>query len=614
MVVLAVPIGAAAAVIALLLLKGIGFLTNLLYFGVISGSLTSPDGNDLGAWAILIPVAGGLVVGLMARFGSEGIRGHGIPEAMENILVNGSRVSPRLAVLKPLSSVVSIGTGGPFGAEGPIILTGGAVGSLVAQFFRFTASERKTLLVAGAAGGMSGVFATPVAATLLAVELLLFEWKPRSMVPAAVSAAVAAAVRMRFSDAGLLSPAPLFPVPAHPILDERGLASALIVGLACGLLAWGLTGAVYGAEDAFGRLPIHWAWWPAIGGVVVGVGGLIDGRALGVGYDTLADELAGRLTASALVTLVLVKLVIWSVALGSGTSGGILAPLLIMGAGVGGMLSPILSGAGTSTWCVLGMTAALAGVMRSPFTAIVFAFELTHDSNLLLPLLIAATAAHALSVLVLKRSILTEKVARRNVHITREYSVDPLEALRVRDVMQTEVTTLPSDAGVAEVRDAVTGAPRRGDPWLYPVMGPDGRMQGVVAWSDILTAADDGSIADLLRTSPVVAVRDETLRQVADRMAARRVGVMPVVDDADPAVLLGLVARSDLFRAHARMLEEERHRERVLRLRPLRPGDQGLPPDGQVPDGQAADGRTADGRGGAPLSGGTAGDGGTIDR
>ncbi|MGE0027201.1 MAG: chloride channel protein [Thermoleophilia bacterium] len=534
MVALAVPVGAASAVVALLLLKGIGFLTNLLYHGRISAALTSPAGNGLGPWALLIPVAGGVVVGLMARFGSEGIRGHGIPEAMENILVRGSRVSPRLAVLKPVSSVVSIGTGGPFGAEGPIILTGGAVGSLVAQFFHFTASERKTLLVAGAAGGMSGVFATPVAATLLAVELLLFEWKPRSMVPAATAAAVAAAVRMRFSDAGLLSPAPLFPVPPHPILDERGLASALVVGLACGLLAWVLTGAVYGAEDAFGRLPIHWAWWPAIGGVVVGVGGLIDQRALGVGYDTLSDELAGRLAVSALITLVLVKLVIWSIALGSGTSGGVLAPLLIMGAGLGGVLSPILSGAGTGTWCVLGMAAALAGVMRSPFTAIVFAFELTHDANLLLPLLIAATAAHALSVLVLRRSILTEKVARRNVHVTREYTVDPLEALRVRDVMQVELTPRPPDPDVA-------------------VAGPD-----------------------------------ETLRQVADRMAAHDVDPMPVVDPADPGVQLGLIARSDLFRAHVRTLDEERHRERVLRLRALRPDER--------------------------VGGSAAGGGGTIDR
>lgn len=573
MVALAVPIGAAAAIIALLLLKGIGLVTNLVYYGQLSAQLTSPADNQLGAWAILIPIAGGLIVGLMARFGSEGIRGHGIPEAMENILVNGSRVSPRLAVLKPLSSVISIGTGGPFGAEGPIILTGGAFGSMVAQFFHFTASERKTLLVAGAAGGMSGVFATPVAATLLAVELLLFEWKPRSMIPAAVAAAVAAAVRIRLADAGLLTAAPLFPVPEHGLLDERALLGALVVGVACGLLAWVLTGAVYGAEDAFGHLPVHWCWWPAIGGLVVGIGGLIDPRALGVGYDTLADELAGRIAVSSLVLLLVVKLVIWSIALGSGTSGGILAPLLIMGAALGGILSPVLAGASISTWCILGMAAALAGVMRSPFTAVIFAFELTHDANVILGLLIAATAAHALSVLVLRRSILTEKVARKGVHVTREYSVDPLEALRVRDVMDTVVTTLAADAPVAEVRDELVGAARRGDPWLYPVVGADDRMTGVVAWSDIVTA--DGHphalIGDLVRHDPVVALRDETLRQVADRMVAREVGVMPVVDDDDPTRLHGLVTQANLFRAHVRMLEEERRRERVLRLHPLRP-------------------------------------------
>jgi CBS domain-containing protein len=270
----------------------------------------------------------------------------------------------------------------------------------------------------------------------------------------------------------------------------------------------------------------------------------------------------------------------------------VLAPLLIMGAGVGGMLSPILAGASIGTWCVLGMAAALAGVMRSPFTAIVFAFELTHDANVLLPLLIAATAAHAMCVLLLRRSILTEKVARKGVHVTREYAVDPLEALRVRDVMQTEVTTLLAETPVSEIRDAVAATPRRGDALLYPVMGPDGRMRGVVPWSDIVTAEGDGPVGDLLHTAPIVAGRDETLRQVADRMAADRVGAMPVVDEADPGILHGLVARADLFRAHMRTIEEERHRERVLRLRPLRPG---------VRDPTAG--------GGSP-----AGPGGTIDR
>jgi H+/Cl- antiporter ClcA len=514
LVALAVPIGAASAFIALALLDGIGLLTNALSAGRLSTSLSAP-GDGPGLLAVLIPVAGGVVIGLMARYGSEQIRGHGIPEAMENILAKGSRVAPRLALLKPVSSVVSIGTGGPFGAEGPIILTGGAFGSVLAQFLRLTAAERKTLLVAGAAAGMSGVFGTPVAATLLAVELLLFEWRPRSMIPAATAAVVAAAVRERLADAGLLAPVPLFPVPSHPPVGEAALAGALLVGIAGGALAWVLTAAVYGAEDGFGKLRIHWWWWPAIGGLVVGLGGLVDSRALGVGYDSLADELAGRMALGALAALLIVKLVIWSIALGSGTSGGILAPLLLMGAAVGGLLSPVLAGGSVAIWCLLGMAAAMAGVMRSPFTAVIFAVELTHDTNALLPLLIAATVAYMMSVLVLRRSILTEKVARKGVHVSREYSADPLEALRVRDVM-------------------VAGA-----------AGPP-PLDGLVAYPD------------------------ETLRQVADRMVEHRVEALPVVDDE--AVVRGRISQQNLFRARVRMLDEERRRERHLRLpRPFRP-------------------------------------------
>lgn len=570
LVALAIPIGAASALVALALLAGIGAITNALYYGRASTALTSPSHETLGLVAVLIPVGGALIVGLMARYGSEQIRGHGIPEAMENLLVHGSRVKPRLAVLKPISSVISIGTGGPFGAEGPIILTGGAFGSLLAQFFHFTASERKTLLVAGAAGGMSGVFGTPVAATLLAVELLLFEWKPRSMVPAAAAAAVAAAVRIRLADAGLIDAVPLFPVPAHAPLDERGLMSAVVVGLACGLLALLLTTAVYAAEDSFGRLPIHWVWWPAIGGLVVGIGGLIDRRALGVGYDSLSDELAGRIAVTGLLTLLLVKLVIWSVALGSGTSGGILAPLLLMGAAVGGAMSPLLPGGSIAIWCLIGMAGAMAGVMRSPFTAVIFAFELTHDANLLLPLLIAAAMAHLMSVLILRRSILTEKVARKGVHVTREYAVDPLEALRVRDVMTTDVVTLSREQSVGKARAALLGSPESRQR-LYPVLDGDGDLAGVVGLSDIMRTdldADDMAVGELVRKTPILARLDETLRRVADCMVESGVGTLPVVDDGEPARLKGLVSQVDLLRAHARTLEDERNRERVLRVRP----------------------------------------------
>jgi H+/Cl- antiporter ClcA/predicted transcriptional regulator len=567
---LGVAVGMLSAFVALGLLDLIGLVTNLLFFQRASVRLVSP--RAIGPATLLIPVLGGGVIGLMARYGSERIRGHGIPEAMETILVGGSTVQPRLAVLKPISSAVSIGTGGPFGAEGPIILTGGAIGSVVGQFFHFSALERRILLVAGAAGGMSAVFGTPVAAVLLGVELLLFEWKPRSMVVVAISSAVAAAVRQRFAAWGLVSHTPLFTVPGHGTLDESALLSAMLVGVAGGLLAWTLTVAVYGAEDAFKKLPLHWAWWPAIGGVVVGVGGLLDQRALGVGYDTIAAELAGRLTLGALAALLVVKLVVWAVALGSGTSGGILAPLLMMGAAVGGMMAPVLPGGqGTAVWCLMGMAAALAGVTRSPFTAVVFAFELTRDANALLPLLIACTFAHLISVLALRRSILTEKVARRGFHVMREYVVDPLEALFVRDVMSTSVLTVAPAHSAADLYAILRGGSAQRRQRLYPVVDPQRSILGVVAWSDVLEAhaagADGQPVAALMHRDPVLAHADETLRQLADRMAARSVGVMPVVERESPSTLRGIVSQFDLLRARERLLEEERHREQVLRVR-----------------------------------------------
>src|SRR5438552_397066 len=410
-----VGIGVLAAYVALALLRLIGLFTNLFFFQRWDSALVSPAGNTLGPLGILVPVVGALVIGLMARYGSERIRGHGIPEAIESILIGGSRIQPRVAVLKPLSAAISIGSGGPVGAEGPIIMTGGAFGSLVAQFFELTAAERKTLLVAGAAAGMSATFASPVAAVLLAVELLLFEWKPRSMIPVALASATAAAARRYLIGLG-----PLFPTPPHPVfIGPGGLLGCALVGLAAGVLSALLTLAVYAAEDAFRLLPIHWMWWPAIGGLVVGLGGFVFPQALGVGYDTIAALLQDDVPRRLLLGILLVKSIIWSVSLGSGTSGGVLAPLLLMGGALGGLEAIYLPPEGTGFWPLVSMGAILGGTMRSPFTGVVFAVELTHDVNMLLPLLIAVTLAHATTVLALRRSILTEKVARRGYPLTR---------------------------------------------------------------------------------------------------------------------------------------------------------------------------------------------------
>lgn len=570
---LATIIGVVAAFVALALLRLIGIFTNLFYYGRWNAALVSPAGNHLGVFSVLVPIAGALIIGLMARFGSERIRGHGIPEAIESILINGSRVEPRLAILKPLSSAISIGSGGPFGAEGPIIMTGGAFGSMIAQFFHVTNAERKTLLVAGAAGGMSATFASPIAAALLAVELLLFEWKPRSLIPVVLASAAAAATR-RY----LLGLGPLFPVPSHRIfIGPYGLLGCVFVGLLAGGLSALLTVSVYAAEDAFQKLPIHWMWWPAIGGLAIGLGGLAFPQALGVGYDTIGALLQGSVTTNIILGVLLVKWFIWAVSLGSGTSGGVLAPLLMMGGALGGLEAMFLPNEGAGFWPLASMGAILGGTMRSPFTGVIFAFELTHDGNVILPLLVAAMIAHGFTVLTLRRSILTEKVARRGYHLSREYAVDPLELLYVREVMRANIVALPSSRTLGEVLPSLR-TDHRQKQRLLAVVSADGKLVGVLTRSDIRERVEkeDGAalarpLGELARPNPVDAYPDEPLRVVVYRMAESGVTRMPVVERGESRRFLGLVSLDDLLKARTRHLEEESRRERILRLHFLLP-------------------------------------------
>lgn len=474
-----IAVGIVAAFIAVTLLALIGFFTNLFYYGRVSFVLSSPAGNQLGLFAVLVPVMGGLIVGLMARFGSERIRGHGIPEALEAILINKSKIEPKVTILKPVSTAISIGSGGPFGAEGPIIMTGGAFGSLFAQFLKLSSMERKTLLVAGAAAGMAATFNSPISAVLLSVELLLFEWKPRSLIPVAVASATATLMR------GLLiSTNPLFPIASTPVPDIGIAIAAIVVGVIAGTASTVLTYAVYAAEDAFRKLPIHWMWWPAIGGLVIGLGGLVSPRALGVGYNTVDALLLGNLALSVIVLLVLVKATIWSISLGSGTSGGVLAPLLIMGGSLGAIESHVIPFGGVSLWVLVSMGAVIGGTMRSPFTGVIFSLELTHDVNALLPLLIAAICAEAITVFSMKRSILTEKVARRGVHVSREYSVDVLELTPVSSVLHKDFISVKADAPLEEIRalyDKSKGLTRG-----YPVVDAMGALQGFLSSKDVI--------------------------------------------------------------------------------------------------------------------------------
>jgi len=568
---LAIVIGVICAFVALALLRLIGLFTNIFYYGHWGTALVSPAGNHLGWYSVLIPVGGAFIIGIMARYGSERIRGHGIPEAIEAILINGSRVEPKVALLKPLSSAISIGSGGPFGAEGPIIMTGGAFGSMIAQLFHLTSAERKTLLVAGAAGGMSATFASPVAAVLLAVELLLFEWKPRSLIPVALASTVAVVVRRYILGFG-----PLFPVPEHPLhIGPAALLGCALVGLLAGGLSALLTVSVYAAEDAFQKLPIHWMWWPMIGGLAIGLGGLVFPQALGVGYDTIGALLQGGVTTKVILGVLLVKWFIWAVSLGSGTSGGVLAPLLMMGGALGGIEAMFLPNEGAGFWPLVSMGAILGGTMRSPFTSIVFAFELTHDTNVFLPLLVGSVIAHAFTVLTLKRSILTEKVARRGYHLSREYAVDPLEILFAREVMRTKVAVLPAASSLREFQKALTD--HRQSQRLLPVVDASGVLVGVLTRGDLHKRVEQEGYAalrrqlcELVRRETVEAFPDEPLRSVVHRMAEKQITRMPVVE-RDTRKFLGLVSLDDLLKARVRHLEEERRREQVLNLRFFEP-------------------------------------------
>jgi H+/Cl- antiporter ClcA len=565
---LAVLIGVISTFVALALLRLIGLFTNLFYFQRWSTELASPAAHHLGVASVLVPVAGALVIGLMARFGSERIRGHGIPEAIESILLHGSRVQPRLAILKPLSSAISIGSGGPFGAEGPIIMTGGAFGSMIAQLFHLSSAERKTLLVAGAAAGMSATFAAPLASALLAVELLLFEWKPRSFIPVALASATAGAARRYILGLG-----PIFPVHLHPVfIGPWGLAGCLVAGMLAGLFSAILTKAVYTAEDAFQKLPVHWMWWPAIGGVAVGLGGLIFPQALGVGYETIGALVQGEVPKATIAGILMVKSLIWAIALGSGTSGGVLAPLLMMGGALGGVEALFLPNEGPGFWPLISMGAILGGTMRSPFTGIVFAIELTHDFNSLLPLLVANVFAYGVTVLLLKRSILTEKLSRRGFHLSREYSVDPLEILFVREVMRTNILAFRSDERVEDfARWFRTDHSPRGQ-HLYPVLDTGQSVVNVITRKDLKKILDrphpsTATIGSVAHRAPTVAYANEPLRLVAYRMAEMQFTRMPVVDPEAGHKLVGMISLEDLLRGRSRTLTEERTRERLLRIR-----------------------------------------------
>lgn len=575
-VAVAAGVGIASGFAAWILLRLIGLITNLVFYHRWATAMVDPAGAHPGPGVIVVPVLGALVVGTMARFGSAAIRGHGIPEVMEKVLHGESRIPVKLMFLKPLSAAVAIGTGGPFGAEGPIIATGGAVGSTVGQLLRITADERKTLLAAGAAAGMAATFGSPVSAVLLAVELLLFEYRARSIIPVALAAAAATGVRVL-----LLGPGPAFRVPAFGQPSDAALAAYVVLGAVMGIAAAGTTRLVYAIEDAFERLPVHWMWWPAIGAVAVGVIGWFEPRTLGVGYGWIEAIVAGRIVGGALLLFVLLKFTSWSIYLGSGTSGGTLAPLFIIGGGLGALLGSAAAhafpglGIDVPVAALVGMAAIFAGASHALLASVVFAFETTRQPLGLLPLLAGCSAAYLVMLMLMRNSIMTERLARRGTSVRTEYALDFLGQVLVRDVASTEIIDLRADQRLADVRSWLDSGGVPAGHQGFPVLDERGLLVGVVTRRD-LVGEDRGQLTlrEVLRRRPAVIFDDNTVREAADHMIREGVGRLVVVRREEPARIAGIVTRSDLLKAHARRLQAMDHVERgfaqgsELRARP----------------------------------------------
>lgn len=568
---LAAGLGAVAALAAWALLEMIALATNLFYFHRFSVEEVDPWQAGRHWWLVLVPVVGGLMVGLIARYLSPRVRGHGMPEAVETIVFGGGRVQPRVAVLKPVATALSIGSGGPFGAEGPVIITGGAIGSVLGQVLSMTDSERTVLMVAGASAGMAATFNCPMAAVLLAVEILLFEWKPRSLVPVTMACVTAGAVRRL-----LLGPQPLLQMSATgaPVYHSAMLG-ALLMGCIAAFVAAGLSKAIHFSESMFAKLPIHWMWWPAIGGLGIGLGGLIFPRALGVGYSVIRLMIAGDAAWKLLAGVLVVKSLIWVVSLGSETAGGILAPLLMIGGALGAALGHFLPSMSTGAWVLVGMTSLLTGAIGCPLTSAMLSIELTHNGGLVLPELLACGAAYAVSVLVQPRSLLTEALSRKGLHLSREFSVDPLETMLVSQAMRTSVYALNTEATSKDAADWLHRTQERGaEGWshwqrLFPLVDNEGRLAGALTRSQMIAAAGNSDaecpLLVQVKMDPEVLSPFSTLRAAANRMAESKLTVYPVV--SSDGKLLGLLTIEDLLKGRSEQVQRESARQRVLRLR-----------------------------------------------
>jgi len=566
---LAGGIGLLAGIVAFILYKLIGFFTNLFFFHDTSATFRSVGGHHLGWWVILVPVVGGLVVGVMAKYGTSKIKGHGIPEAMEAVLVNRSRIEPKVAILKPISAAIAIGTGGPFGAEGPIIQTGGALGSLVGQVLHTTAVERKVLLACGAAAGMSATFNTPIAGVILAIELLLFEFKSRSFIPLVIASTLATAVHMQLLGAG-----PMFQVGQVDFAIPRAIPFYLLLGPLCGIAAVILSKALYWVEDLFEKLPVDELWWPAIGALGLGIIGYFVPRVLGVGYDTIGAILNGELAWKLLLVVMIAKFAALVISLGSGTSGGLLAPTFMWSAAMGGLFAMVGNHVfpnahlSPAAFALVAMGAVFGAASRATFSFIIFAFEITRDYNSVLPLMLVAVIADGIAMLFMPRSsIMTEKLARRGLRVFQDYEADVLTQVTVGETMEKDPPVIPARTRVAEVAERIAQhdpAVARYEALL--ILDNADKLTGIVTRGDILRALDKDSTGTMTveeagSTKLVVTHPDELVAEAAEKLLNFSIGRMPVVDRSDERKVVGYLNRATILAARTRRIHDESFRE-----------------------------------------------------
>ena len=549
--VMSVAIAIAISFIAKFLVHLIYFITNFSFYGNLSVAHATPADNSLGLWVIVIPALGGVVVGLMALYGSKAIRGHGIPEAMEQILTNQSKIKPTIAYLKPISSAIAIGSGGPFGAEGPIIATGGALGSALGQVARVSHNERKILLAAGATAGMAAIFGTPIAGVFLAIELLLFEFSPRSMIPVALACITGAAGHHFLFEAG-----PVFPV-GHVIEAASNIALFVysLLGIVMGFISVFATKIVYFVEDSFEKLPVHWMWWPAIGGLAVGIVGYFAPKTLGVGYENITDVLSGSLTLKVVFGLCIFKFISWAIALGSGTSGGTLAPLFTIGGAAGVLLATGIlylfphSGITLSLAALVAMAAMFAGASRALLTSIVFALEATGQSNALLPLLAGCIGAYLVSFFIMENTIMTEKITRRGVKTPDSYEPDILETVNVSVVMEENGLVLSEDNTIGEVREWLEKEIEYNSNYFI-IVNKDNEFRGIISSSNLFSDhhPQDKLLGALIKRNSVSVGTHNSLRTAVEIMAKENIDLLPVTSAENN--IIGILSYKDIISAY----------------------------------------------------------------